>query len=114
MPLFSDTKYEADSGSIHKLRLQPKILAAAGTPPTGDVDSDILPKVSKSNGEYGIRPRYVRGSTIIGTSPNDFRKYIKVPVLTPTAFASAGFQLNASITVDSVAYTIISRFPEDY
>ena len=114
MATLDDSKYESNSGTIHSIRLTPAILAIAGTPPTGDVDSDIKAKVTKGNREFGIRPRRVTGSTKIGTAPNDFRTYVSVPVLTPAAFATPAFALNATFTYNSLTYTIISRENEDF
>lgn len=114
MATFEDTKYEADDGSIHLIRLSSETLTQAGTPPIGDVDSEIKAKVSKGNREFGIRPRYVRGSAIVGTPPDDFRKYSSVPVLTPTDFASPAFALGGTFTIGGIVFTIIARFNEDY
>lgn len=110
----TQTKYESDSGDIHFIALSPDFATAAGTPPTGAINNDIKAKVSKSNREYGIRPRGVRLSRTIGTAPDTFKKYTFLPVLTPTAFGGAGFQLGATVTIGTTDYVVVSRNPEDY
>ena len=44
MAVFSDSFYLANSGLVHKIRLSPDSLAAAGTPPAGPTTSDIIAK----------------------------------------------------------------------
>lgn len=107
-------KYESNSGQIYQLSLNPDRAAAAGTEPTGGVTSDIKAKVSKSNREFGIRPRGVRLSRVVGTAPDTFRKYSFLPVLTPVAFATADFQLGATITIGGVVWTVVVRIGEDF
>lgn len=114
MVAFTDTKYESDLGSIHRILLSPDYAAQAGTPPTGAVDNDIRPKVSKNNNEFGIRPRGVRLSRTVGTAPDTFKKYAFLAVLTPTAFNGATFNPGATVTIGTTAYTVVARVPEDY
>ena len=114
MPALVETKYESDQGTIHRFLLTPNYAAAAGTPPTGAVDSDIRPKVSKANNEFGIRPRGVRLSRIIGTAPDTCRKYAFLSVLTAIEWNSTAFNPGASVTIGTDTYTIVVRVPEDY
>jgi hypothetical protein len=107
------TKYEDEDGNIHPIRLNSTHSAVAGTPPSGAVDSDISAKVSKSSRAYGLRPRGVRLSRIVGTSPDQFKRYSFLPVLTPTALAGSGFNIGSTITIDSVAWTVAKRVAED-
>lgn len=108
------TRYEADSGQIHLLTLDTDRLAQAGAPPAGDTTSSIRAKVSKSNREYGIRPRGVRLGRTVGTEPDTFTKYSFLPVLTPTAFNGTGFSLGGTITIGTITWEIIARVTEDY
>lgn len=108
------TKYEANDGSIHQLLLEPTRFAQAGTPPTGEIDSNIKAKVSKGDREFGLRPRGVRLARVVGTAPDTFRKYTFLPVLTLTAFASAAFNIGATITIDGTAWEVVGKVPEDY
>lgn len=114
MAVFSDTLYEANSGLIHKIRLSEASAAAAGSPPTGPATSDISAKVSKANAEFGIRPRNVRLSRVVGTGATAFREYKTLPVLTPAAFGTPAFAIGAEITIGGITWTIIVRNNEDF
>ena len=114
MVAFVQTKYEADSGDIHGIRLTPDYSAAAGTAPTGDVNNSIKVKVSKTNREFGIRPRGVRLSRTVGTAPDTFKKYAFLPVLGAVEFAGAGFAIGTTITIGGIDYTVIAKVPEDF
>lgn len=108
------TKYEADSGDIHPIIMTADYAAAAGTAPAGAVTSDIKAKISKGNQEYGIRPRGVVLSRVIGTAPDTFTRSTFLAVLTPTAYNSATFANNAEVTIGGVAWTVTGKRPEDY
>lgn len=110
----TDTKYEANAGSIHRILLTPEYAAVAGTPPMGDVDSSIRPKVTKTKREFGIKPRGVTLVRTIGTAPDTFKKYTFLVVLTETAWNGATFAPGATITIDSVDYTVVNRVGEDF
>lgn len=108
------TKYEADSGQVHGLIMEPTRLAVAGTVPTGAVSSPIKAQISKSNREFGLRPRGVRLAKIIGTAPDTFRKYSFLPVLLATEFNTAPFAIGATITIAGTDWTVVAKVPEDY
>lgn len=114
MPAYTSTKYEADNGDIHGILLSPDKAAVAGTAPTGDTSSPVKVKVSKSNREFGIRPRGVRLSRIIGTAPDTFKKYAFLPVLTPADYATSAFAIGAEITIGGVVWVVASKEGEDY
>lgn len=113
MGLKVTTKYEDEDGGIHPIRLDTTRTGVAGTPPSGAVDSSISAKVSKSSRSYGLRPRGVRLSRILGTAPNQFKRYTFLPVLTPTALAGAGFATGSTITIDGTAWTVAKKVAED-
>lgn len=114
MPALVQTKYEDEFAQIHAFKLTATYAAVAGTPPTGAVNNSILPKISKSNREYGLRPRGVRLSRTVGTAPNTFKKYTFLPILTVAGSVEAGFAIGAEITIDGVAWTVTGKVPEDY
>lgn len=114
MPARTRTKYEADEGDIYGITLSPDYAAKAGTAPTGAVTSPIKAKVSKGNREYGIRPRGVTLARTIGTAPDTFTKTTFLPVLTPAAFATSAFAIDAKITIGSTEWTVVSKRGEDY
>lgn len=109
-----NTKYESDEGTVHKIRLTSKALAAAGTPPAGAINHGLQVKVSKTTREFGIKPRGVRIAKSFGTAPDTFIKYRFLPVLTIANFSTAAFALGATITYDGASWEVVSRMPEDY
>lgn len=114
MPALVDGKYESDTGSVHVIKLTQERLTAAGTAPTAAVDSNINVKVSKTNREYGIRPRGVRLSRLVGTAPNQFRRYAFLPVLLASAFDVNPFKKGQTVTIGTTAWTVSSLVKEDY
>lgn len=114
MVAFVSTLYEGDDGTLYQIRLTPDYAAAAGTAPTGTDVSDINVKVSKSNREFGIRPRRVRLARTVGTAPDTFRKYATLPILRATEFATAAYNKGATVTVGGVDYTVVGRQGEDF
>ena len=111
---FSDVKYEADSGQIYRIRLSEEKLAVAGAEPSGAVTSPLFVKISKTNREFGIRPRYVGLAREVGTAPDTFNKYAVLPVLTPTDFNSPTYALEEIVLIDGISWEIISRNGEDF
>lgn len=108
---FTNSKYQADSGDIFKIRLDDDTLAVAGTPPTGAETTPLYVKVSKTNREFGLRPRlgvYV----FVETAPSgrELKVYKRVPFLTPAAFAAAP----NLITIGTEDYVLVSKQNEDY
>ena len=114
---FSRLRYECDGGDICPVRIQPETAAAtfAGTAnaaPAGAVTMNQYAKVNKTNGEYGIRPRYVVAEWD-GAPPANYSANgtIKIAILTQAvydgiALLSAGVYLGANITV-------ITKSPEN-
>lgn len=114
MVAFQDVKYETNEGDISIMRLLPSRAAVAGTQPADASNTSLRVKISKSDREFGVRPRGVRLSRIVGTAPDTFRRYSFLPVTTPTAFATAAFQLGATIAIDGTDWTVSARIEEDY
>lgn len=111
---YTKTKYEAENGDIHPLRLTASYAAAAGTVPGGAVTNPIPAKVSKGNREFGLRPRGVRLSRTIGTGATAFTKTGFLPLRSKADATSETYAENSDITVDGITWTIVSRVPEDY
>lgn len=114
MPAKTRTKYETNDAEIHAILMSPDFAAKAGTAPAGAVTSPIKVKISKSNRAYGIRPRGVTLARTVGTAPDTFTKSTFLPVLTPTAFNSATFALDAKITIGGTEWTVVGKRGEDY
>ena len=113
MALKTITKYEDNDLTVHRIVLSNAFAAVAGTAPTGAVTAKGTVKVSKSTRQFGIRPRGVRLSRIIGTSPNDFKRYAFLPVLTVSGMAGAAFNIGATITIGGTAWTVVKKIEED-
>lgn len=108
-----NTRYEADGGDIHPIRLRPDTAAVAGTAPAGAITSSIRTKVSKGNREFGIRPRGVTISRTLGTAPDTFTVTQFIPCLTPAAYGVTPFVVGATITYQANPWTVVSLRPED-
>lgn len=114
---FDKTKYEADNGDIHPIRVQPETVALAkgGTTnaaPTGTITTDaIRAKVSRGNREYGLRPRYI---TVVydTTAPTGYKvgTYIRVPILKSTTFSA--ISQDDTVTYLGTSARVAGKFPE--
>lgn len=106
------TKYESDGGLVHPIRMSPEKAALAGTAPTGAVDSSVSAMISKGNSEFGIRPRGVTLSYTVGTGATAYSKSVFLPVLTETAYDSAAFAIDATITYKGIACKVSAKVAE--
>lgn len=111
---FTTTKYEADNGDIHPIRIDSTRIAAAGTAPTEAQTSSVFAKISKTNREFGLRPRGLRLVRTVGTAPDTFKKYTFLPILTEAAFGGTGSSVGSEITIDTVVWTVAAKVPEDF
>lgn len=107
------SKYQSDLGQIYSVQMSAGKLALAGDAPTGVTTSIVKAKISKSNREYGIRPRGVRIAREIGTAPDTFVKYGFLPALTPEALSRPVFAIGASISYAGFTWEIIAKVSED-
>lgn len=105
-------KYEADSGDIHPIRMSEFNLTAVNTEPAGVINNSVRVQVSKGRTEFGLGPRGLRLYREVGVSPNTFNRYKFLPILTETAFDNAAFNEGATVTINSVAWTVGSRVPQ--
>ena len=116
---FEVSKYEANNGTIHPIRLNSKTADVAGnTAPTGATSSEIYAKISKSNREFGIRPRLVTGVNTTEITQGEetyvFRKRVSIPILTKSVYDGAVFDIGATFEYDGEDYTVQSKTAEDY
>lgn len=112
-------KYESDKGSIHNMRLSKKKADVSNnTEPTGSVDSSIKPKISKSNREYGLRPRGVRlVREISATQGNDTvtkNVYAFLPILKKDTLDGTNFSEGKDVTYDGKTWKVLAQVQEDY
>lgn len=90
---FDDSKYEADSGFIYPIRVQPETISAtiggvANAAPAGDIDVG-LPTAYARGGkrQFGVKARRV--TVTFATPPSGYKagEVLSIPVLTPSVFA---------------------------
>lgn len=107
---FVNSLYEADSGDIFKIRLSDDTLAGTTTPPATPANFQQLPfvKVSKTNREFGLRPRIAvyafEETTASGLTATAYRR---VPLLVPNVAPAI------AITVAGRQYNLRTVLPED-
>lgn len=106
--------YTGDDGGTYRIRVSDDTAASGSFTATGTATSNIVAKVSKSNREFGIRPRGVRLSRLVGAAPNQATRYKFLPVATEAAYDGAAFNPNAEVTVGANTWTVVTREPEDY
>jgi hypothetical protein len=105
--------YEMDNGEIATIRLSAAYLAEAGTPPAGPATTNLKVKVSKTNREFGIRPRGVRLGRVQTSGPLTKTFYGFLPVLTAAAWNSSAYDKGTIITLNGVAWQAGDREGED-
>lgn len=113
---FVRSRYEADNGTIHPIRLQPETLEAnigggANAAPSASTDTDLSAKVSRGGRAFGLRPRFV---TVVwsGEAPSgyDDRTPLRIPILTESRFDA--INVNSTGTYLGASVTVISKTPE--
>lgn len=116
---FTTTKYEADNGTIHRIRLQPETVAAtdgttANDPPEEDInDAAVSAKASRGANEIGLRPRAVGGPWNEDGLPDGYKpgSSAEVVVLTPETYAE--WTIGTSIDYNGGSFTVQTRRPQD-
>ncbi len=104
---FTDYAYTAESGEVHRVRLEAETAAAGGFSATTGFTSSVRAKVSKNNGEFGLRPRGVRLSREAVATVGRF-----LPVAdsgTVDSLVTAG-----TVTIGGETWQVISPVAEDY
>lgn len=113
---FTRTRYLADNGDTHPIRVQPETVAAGygsttNTAPTSAIDNPISARVSGGNRAFGLKPRSVT-MVFETTAPTGYKlnSYIRIPILQPTLW-------NTIATGDSITYlgqtaTVVGKSPE--
>lgn len=115
MARMKNTKYKADGGSIHPIRVrQATYDTVLGTEPTGEVTSNVRAKISKSKREFGLRPRMVLIARTRGTGDDTYTDYATLPVLDPDDFNSStgGWVTGSKLSYKSQTWEIVARYPQ--
>ena len=114
---FTRSRYEANDGDIHPIRVQPETLTAtvggaANAAPTGAVDNSISAKVSRGNRGFGLRPRFVTFAWNEGAAPSgyDDRTLQRLPILTESVWD--GIEVNDPVSYLGGTGVVVSKSPE--
>lgn len=111
---FSLSKYEADDGTIHPIRIQPEtIIANFNAAPTGATTSGIRAKVSGSRRTYGVHARLVRLTWTDPAQVPDGYKVggtIALPILTAARYAA--IKVGDATTYLGKGATVVGKTPE--
>ena len=114
-PFAQGAKYEADDGTIYRIRVQPETLAASiggvNASPGGSVDGQGTVRVGGGARQFGIRARSV-SVRFTGTPPTgyDEGEILRVPILTPSRYAS--ISLGTTGTYLGVPCEVVGKNPE--
>ena len=110
---FLDVLYTADDDGTFIMRVKQETATAIGaTQATTGADNDVQAKVTKSNREFGIRPRRIRIKRTIGTGDAAFNKYATLPIPTLSAFNAYG--KGDAVSYDGQSWTVASKDGEDF
>lgn len=91
---FTTSKYEANSGTVYGIKVQPETLAAnvgaANAAPAGVVDGEGSVRVGGGNRQLGIKARSV-SVRFTATVPDGYLagQTYRIPILTPTVWNGA-------------------------
>ena len=119
--VFEISRYQASYGAgtaIHPIRIQPETLSAevdgvANDAPTGATNNPISAHTSKSNNEYGLRPRFITLRAPDENPPTGYqpRGITRIPALT-TAFYNAATK-GKDCSYLNVTFKVVSQKAED-
>jgi len=100
--------YAGNDGEIYRIRLQAATAAAGDFTSQVGFTSSVFAKVSKTNREFGIRPRGVR---LVSTAAGE-KSYRFLPCATQAAvdgLVSAG-----TVSIGGTSYRVTAPVAEDY
>jgi hypothetical protein len=113
---YTPSKYEADSGNIYSIRVQPETISAtiggtANAAPAGAIDQEVSAKVSKGNRGYGVKPRTVTFRWT-GAVPDGYSTtgLVTLPILTPTVYG--GIVKGEAVNYLGSTGSVVSKSPE--
>lgn len=87
------TRYEADSGTVYPIRVQPETLSAniggANAAPAGTADADVFARTGGGNRRYALKARSV-SVKFTGALPTGYAagQTLRIPILTPALWNS--------------------------
>lgn len=114
---FVRSRYEADSGAVHPIRVQPETLTltlggSTNGPADGTVTNGISARVSGGRRQLGLTARKVTIQFVSGTVPAGYQEggTISLPWLDPTTFAALG--AGATGLYQSAAVELVGKSAE--
>lgn len=112
---FIKTFYEDEKGVTHPMRVSEEVLTAiTAALATGPAESPIPAKITKSNRQFGLRPRGVRLARVRGTAPDQFRSYAFLPIPLASAWGVGDFAEGSTVEYNGFAWEVVSLVAEDY
>lgn len=109
---FQTVGYQSDSGEIYKMRIDENSVSAAGGS-AGAPTSSMFVKITKSDREFGLRPRFVTLSeTFTTTGGRSFKEYRRLPMTTLAAWNAVAE--DSTLTVGGKQYDVVGKEKEDY
>lgn len=109
------SKYEADSGTIYPIRVQPETLAAtigsANAAPAGVTDAEVFARTGGGNRRYSIKARAV-SVRFTGAVPDDYapNQLLRIPILTQSVYD--GITVGDSGTYLGSAVQVVGKLRE--
>lgn len=106
----TEGKYEADSGQIHRIRVQPETINAGNAVPAGAVNATTSARVGGGNRRIGLKARSItlRWKT---TPPTGYADgLVRIPIFGAANFAS--LTLGADFTYLGTTAVIVGKNPE--
>lgn len=112
--------YESDAGTVHPLRVDLDTEAGSTGNPVANtaVNSKIKAKVSKTNREFGLRPRGAMLRHDISFNSNGvdyvYSKYRFLPIFQKATYDGSAFNEGAQVISKGETWVVVSQIPEDY
>lgn len=81
--------------------------------PEGDLDTNIPIRVVNRRRSYGVSARFVTLARLVGTSPNQGRRLVKIPIFTDEIYNAIISSVNPAITYNAITtWTLVSGTEE--
>lgn len=114
---FTNSKYESNSGSIYRIRVQPETAAAtiggtANTAPAGAIDQEVSAQVSGGKRSIGMNARTISLS-FTGSLPTGYAgPSVRIPVLQSATYDAWTATAGQTGTYLGVAVEVLGQSPE--
>lgn len=83
------------------------------TEPEGDLDTNIPIRVVNRRRSYGVSCRFITLVRLIGTAPNQSRRYVKIPIFMDDNYNAIISAVNPAITYNAITtWTLVSGTEE--